>query len=219
MRIDDELQLDVVRGQEPDARDGERLGEASSIRAALEQWHELRCVGDAIELTMATDDLANEIGDVLIAAPVLAPPEGWEDGYPNTPFLVPVNGDDWLEFDIGDGFGGQELASISGTIGCISIEFIDGWLRRCSTDVDDAFDWIGTDADDAELEHYGVDLVLSPPMWPSGSHLEVNLLATTSRPTGEIVDKLTDGRLGGYFDSLVFNGRYIELTHGRQTPN
>jgi hypothetical protein len=200
------FRVDVSTDEDPD-----RLGEAPSAQAALELWPQLRYVGGQVAIEGATDAICDSISEILTESPVVAPPDGWFGGAPSFPFEVFINGDSSMEWGSVYDLDADQLASVGSDYGAFSISFIDGWLIDSGSDEDDTCTWIGTDVPEQTLAEYGEDLVLSPPMWPSGTELRVSISGLDPDRAASILAVLTDGRLDGYYEALSFNGRSVSL--------
>ena len=200
------FRIDVSTDEDPD-----RLGEAPSAQAALELWPQLRHVGDEVAIEVATDAIFDSISEILTKSPVVAPPDGWFRGAPSFPFEVLINGESGMEWGSVYELNADELASIGSDYGGFTISFVDGWLIDSGTDEEDTCTWIGTDVSERTLAEYGEGLVLSPPMWPSGTELRVSISGLDPERSTSILAALTDGRLDGYYEVLSFNGQSISL--------
>ena len=204
--------VEVLRSAESSGQPVERLGDAPSARIALDRWRELRHVGSEVMIEAATDAICDWISEVIYESPVMAPPDGWIEGVPSLPVEALVNGGGWVEWGSIDELGAVELASVGSDYGYFDLALLDGWLVESGSDIGSDFTWVGTDVAEPTLMGYAEDLVISPPMWPSGSELSVSVHGLDPERFASIVAALTDGRLDGYYELLVVNGRRIPLT-------
>lgn len=182
----------VVAGVEED------LGVADTVADALETWDELRELGDDVECTCAGDP--SWFSDFLYGKVRLAPPQGWVD-LPRTLGGFEINGE-WFELNLQD-VPWEEVASIGGEYVGFILSYLDGWLQQLATDMDDEYRWAGPDPD---LEAEGWDLVLGPPMWPTGSELDVRLSFVTDPTAPEVVSEFVTPSITEMHSYIVLNG-------------
>lgn len=182
----------VVAGVEED------LGVADTVADALEAWDELRELGDAVECTCVGEPW--RFSEFLYGKVRLAPPPGWAD-LPHTLGGFEINGE-WFELNLQD-VPWEEVASIGGEFGGFTLSYLDGWLQQRATDMEDEYRWAGPGPD---LEAEGWALVLGPPMWPTGSELDVRLSFVTDSTAPEVVSEFVTPSITEMHSYIVLNG-------------
>jgi hypothetical protein len=186
-----------------------RLGRATTLRAALERWPQLRAIGNQVEFTYAGDAelLARQLSDDL----EMATPEGWIGREASAFPELTINGEPY-EFDLTE-LPWERVAVIGGEWGCYDVSQCGDWLCDDMTDGDPTYRYVP----DADLDAEARALLLSPPAWPIGPELELQVEGVIDE--GSLIDLLLHGDLEDAmgqrgkaterYDAITLNGLEI----------